>query len=336
MNHIQNYKQRTSNYLAFVQGLADNANTELKANKNTRPSTEYSIHDIAFTFVKFLPSWVYPESLWKEDLVTRRRHIAKVLRSSPLISRPRYVNIRDNVVEWTKRSGHTLAQDHFGNITYDLDSLLVSTMDFVSTATDAELMDSLFMTAGYVTLDHAIEQYIKDSDDLFDATLNQINEDFNHIVGLSGELRVPLESMRLHAIQKTVYIRNEMFKLGVADRLRHLGHHIKAELQKLSQEIKDIHDNQEASLALRKHTADSLRLEIQDIESVYALLKRSKSFVERVWDNTRSELVQSPIKINYWVDVVAEVKEAVMELLRLLLKSKKRHHQKHHHCSCYH
>lgn len=252
-----------------------------------------------------------------------------------MISRPRYVAIRDKVADWAERSGLVLTEDLFAKITFELDSLLGSTMDFVGTATDAELMDPLFMTAGYLTLDRAIEEFISNCNHQFVTTLDQVNNDFNQIVSLSGDLRVSLESVRLDAIKQTKYIRNEMFEAGVANRLRHLGHHIKAELQKLSEEIKEIHDNHEASKALRKHTADSLLLEIQDIESMHALLKKSKSFVDHVWDNANNELVQSPMKLNYWVDVVAEVKEAAMELVRLLLKSKKRHHQKHHHCSCY-
>ncbi|KAG2193574.1 hypothetical protein INT47_006640 [Mucor saturninus] len=334
VNTVQNYKQRTINYLSSVQALADNAERELKANKNIRPSTEYSIHDITFTFAKYLPSWVYPESLWKEDTITRRKHIAKVLRSSPLISRPRYTAIRDEVAGWAQTSGDALT-DHFANITVELDSLLTSTMDLVETSTDAELMDSLFMTAGYVTLERAINKFIIDCNQQFGATLGQVNSDFDRIVSLSGELRIPLESIRLDAIERTKYIHDKMFNADIADRLRYLGHHIQSQLQNLSRKIKDNQDNQELSKEFRKYTAESLLLEIQDVESVYALLKKSKTFVDRVWNNAKNELVQSPFKINYWIDVVDEVKEAAKELVRHLLKSKKRHHQKHRHCSFY-
>lgn len=281
-----------------------------------------------------MPSWVYPDTLWKEDTVTRRRHIAKVLRSSSLISRPRLVTIRDKVGSWTKRSGHNLAEEYFTNITLDLESLLNSIMDFVAATTDVELMNPLFMYAGYVTLDNSIEEYIMEADNKLISALDQVNQDFNHIVALSGELRIPLESMRQDAVTQTKYICNEMFKSSVANSLRLLGQHIKSELRKLSREISEIQDNQEASKAVREHTADSLRMEIQDLENIHTIFKKSRSNVERVWAKATNELVQSPIKINYWVDVVAEVKEVAIELLRLLLNSQKRYNQKHNHCSC--
>ncbi|KAI7895277.1 uncharacterized protein EV154DRAFT_458354 [Mucor mucedo] len=333
VNTVQNYKQRTINYLSSVQALADNAERELKANKNIRPSTEYSIHDITFTFAKYLPSWVYPEILWKEDTVTRRKHIAKVLRSSPLISRPRYTAIRDEVAGWAQTSGDALT-DHFANLTLELDSLLTSTMDLVETSTDAELMDSLFMTAGCVTLERAINKFIIDCNQQFGATLDQVNSDFDRIVTLSGELRIPLESIRLDAIERTKYIHDKMFNADIANRLRNLGRYIQTHLQNLSRDIKNNQDNQELSKAFRKYTADHL-LRIQDVERVYDLLKKSKTFVDRIWNNAKNELIQSPFKINYWIDVVDEVKEAAKELVRHLLKSKKRHHQKHRHCSFY-
>ncbi|KAG2209258.1 hypothetical protein INT47_005550 [Mucor saturninus] len=330
-NTVQSYKQRTINYLSYVQELTDNAERELKANKNLRPSTVYSIHDITFTFTKYLPSWVYPASIWKEDPVTRRKHIAKVLRSSPSISRPRYTAIRDEVASWAQTSANVLTKDHFANVTLELNLLLTSTMDLVERSTDSKLMNSLFMTAGYVTLEHTIDKFIIECNQQFQATLNQVNSDFNRIVALSGELRLPLESVRLDAIEQTKYIHDNMFNTGLVYRLRYLGYHIQTELQKLSGEIRDTQNNQEAYKALRKHTADSLLVEIQDTDSVYALLKKSKKFVDRIWKNAKDEVAQSPLKLNYWIDVVDEAKQAGKELLRRLSKLKKRYHQKYRH-----
>ncbi|KAG2203467.1 hypothetical protein INT47_008194 [Mucor saturninus] len=325
-NTVQSYKQRTINYLSYVQDLTDNAERELKANKNLRPSTVYSIYDIIFTFTKYLPSWVYPASIWKEDPVTRRKHITKVLRSSPYISRPRYTAIRDEVASWAQTSADVLTKDHFANMTLELNSLLTSTMDLVERSTESELMNSLFMTAGYVTLERTIDKFIIECNQQFKATLNQVNSDFDRIVALSGELRIPLESVRFDAIEQTKYIHNKMFNTVIVYRLRYLGHQIQTELERLSGEIRDVQNNQEACKALKKHTADSLLVEIQDTESMYALLKKSKKFVGRVWKNAKDEVIQSPIKLNYWIDVVDDVKQAGKDLLRRLSKLKKRYH----------
>jgi hypothetical protein len=316
--------------------LVANARSELRANKNSRPSTEYSIQDIAFTFTNMLPSWVYPHSVWKEDVATRRRHIARVLRSSPLIARPRALVTRDKVVEWAKRSEETLTNEYITTTTNDLESLLASATDFVASATDVELMDPLFLSAGYLTLDNAINDFIIGNHDKFTATINEINHDFNHVTTLSGELRTSLESMREDVVSQTKYVRNQMFEHGIEHRLRHLGHHIRSELQNLLQEVRQTEqeNHPEASKILRKHTADSLRTEIQTLDDIKVTLVRSKSILAHLWDNATDELVQSPAKVDYWVDVAVEIKEAIIELGRFLTTKKKHFNKKQNHCTC--
>ncbi|KAI7891591.1 uncharacterized protein EV154DRAFT_481023 [Mucor mucedo] len=88
-----NFRQRVNNYLSSAQTLTSNAKREMIVDNNVRPSTPYSIHDIIFTFSNHLHSWDHLKSVWKEDSVTRRRHINKALHSSALLCRARYVSI---------------------------------------------------------------------------------------------------------------------------------------------------------------------------------------------------------------------------------------------------
>lgn len=316
--------------------MVSNARHELRTNKNVRPSTEYSVEDIAFTLTNLLPSWMYPSTYWKEDIATRRRHIARVLRSSPLIARPRALVTRDKVVAWAKRSEELLTNEYITDTTNDLESLLESATDFVATATDVELMDPLFLSAGYLALDNVINEFIFGNKKNFDTTMDDINHDFNHVALLSGDLRTSLESMRDDVVSQTKFIRQEMFEKGIEQRLRHLGHHIKSELQSLLQEVREAeHDNlAEASKILRKHTADSLRTEIQSLYDIKVTLTRSKNILARLWENATDELVQSPAKVDYWVDVAVEIKEAIIELGKFLTTKKKQHAKKQHHCTC--
>lgn len=328
-----------------IKDLVANARSELKANKNSRPSTEYSVHDIAFTFTNYLPSWIFPDNLWKEEPVSRRRHIARVLRSSPLIARPRYTVIRDKVADWTRVSRDILSSQYITSTTADLDSLLESINDFVATATDVELMDPLFLSAGYITLDSAIHDFISGNREKFSNAIHAVNTEFNHVATLSGDLRAPLESLRHDTIEQTKEIREEMFASGIEGRLRHFGHHIRSELQSLLQEVRQVEQNNqpEASKALRKHTADSLRTEIERLNDIKVTLGKSQSMIDHVWENATNELVQSPAKLNYWVDVAAELKDAIIELGRVIAATKKdfgkkqhlSYHDQHHHtCTC--
>lgn len=334
----------TQGHIKRVKDLVANARSELKANKNSRPSTEYSVHDIAFTFANYLPAWVFPDTLWKEEPVSRRRRIARILRSSPLIARPRYIVIRDKVADWTRVSRDILSNQYITSTTADLNSLLESINDFVTTATDVELMDPLFLSAGYITLDSAIHDFITGNREKFNALIHSVNTEFNHIATLSGELRAPLESLRHDTIEQIKEIREEMFDSGIEGRLRHFGHHIRGELQSLLQEVRQVEQNNqpEASKALRKHTADSLRTEIERLNDIKVTLGKSQSIISHVWENVTNELIQSPAKFDYWVDVAAELKDAIIELGRVLASTKKdfgkrqHYHDQHnsHSCTC--
>lgn len=217
-----------------------------------------------------------------------------------------------------------------------MDSLLDSINDFITTATDVELMDPLFLTAGYITLDGAINDFIKANKDKFASTIRNVNTDFNHIAALSGELRGPIESLRHDAIAQTQQIRKEMFESGIENRLRVYGHHIRTELQNLYQEVKHAENNNqpEASKALRRYTTESLRSEIESLNDIKVTLGRSKSIIHHVWENATRELIQSPVKIDYWVDVAAELKDAIVELGRALTSTKKNYGKHHHSDSC--
>lgn len=287
--------------------------------------------DIIFTFKKYLPSWIYPSSTWKQDVVTRRRNIAKTVRSSHLIVRPRVVSIRDQVLDWNTRSNMKFTTGYVIETVNDLESLVDSMLNFVAAATDQELMNPIFLSTGFVTLNHAITEFIKGNNDKFDAITKQVNKDFNYIVALSGKLRVPLESMREDAISQTKYIRDELFT-KIEYGLRLLGHNIQADIQRLALEVADV--DHTTSDALRHHTVDSIQSEIQYFDNVKLTLIKLKSVVGHVWENAANELAPSPTKVDYWVDVAAEVKEAFVELGRLLAATTRKYKRSSTNCSC--
>lgn len=322
-----------TNYIDYVKGAVAEARSELKANNNRRPSTEYSVDDIVFSIARFLPNWVYPQSVWKETPITRRRNIAKALRTSPLVARPRVVRIRDEATVWAQDSLDLLANKYTDNTIDNLDSLLKSAEDFVTSATDVELMDPLFLTTGYVTLDDAVSNFIRGNKEEFTSALDQVNSNFNAIVNLAGDLRRSLESIRDDAVEHTKLVRNELFNNFIEQRLRHLSYHIRTVLQNLSEEIREIPEgDKEASKVLRKHTADALRSEIESLNDIKMTCQRTKSYLVKIWDNTSKELTQSPLSLDYWVDTLAEIREAFVELGNSLVKRyHNRHYQK---CTC--
>ncbi|KAI8641119.1 hypothetical protein BD408DRAFT_444578 [Parasitella parasitica] len=329
-------KEKGSDYLQYLKDLVSDARKEIKSNNNRRPSTQYSIYDVAFSVAHYLPSWVFPRSIWKEDPVTRRRHIAKVLRTSPLVTRPRATVIRDTAALWTKTSSHLLEQNYTLSTEENLVSLLQSAEDFVTAATDLELMDSLFLATGYATLDDAVTHFLTNNLEEFNKITNSINHDFNEIVSLSGDLRCSLESVRDDALEQSMMIRQTLFSEHIEKRLRHLSWHIRTELQNLSQELREVpeEDKDHSTKLLRKHTADSLRTEIGTLDDIKSILWKSKSFYNHVWQNAHNELIQSPVSLDYWIDVVAEVKEAAINLGKTLTN---KHQQKNQHrskCTC--
>ncbi|CEP10614.1 hypothetical protein [Parasitella parasitica] len=325
-------EEKKPNYLEYVKGLVSDARKEMKSNNNRRPTTQYSIYDIAFSAAHYLPSWVFPQSIWKEDPVTRRRHIAKVLRTSPLITRPRATVIRDTAALWTKTSSNLLEQNYTLSTEESLASLLQSAEDFVTAATDLELMDSLFLTSGYATLDDAVTHFLTSNLEEFNNVINSINHDFNEIVSLSGDLRCSLESLRDDAVEQSKMIRQTLFSDQIEKRLRHLSWHIRTELQNLSQELHEApkEDKDHSTRLLRKHTVESLRTEIETLNDIKSTLWKSKSFYNHVWQNAHNELIQSPISLDYWVDVIAEVREAAISLGKSLT-NKHQHRSK---CTC--
>ncbi|KAK4521118.1 uncharacterized protein ATC70_013062 [Mucor velutinosus] len=328
--------QKGSDYLQYVKGLVADARKELKENNNRRPSTQYSIDDIAFTIAQGLPAWVYPHTAWKEDPTTRRRRIAKVLRTSSLITRPRLTVIRDTAALWTKTSSNLLEHNYTTTTEESFSSLLQSAEDFVTTATDAELMDSLFLATGYATLDDAVTHFLTNNLEEFNHIIQSINHDFNEIVSLSGDLRRPLESVREDAIQQSKMIRDNLFANQIDKRLRHLSWHIRTELQHLSHELRELpeEDRDASSKLLRRHIADSLRTEIESLNDIKMTLSKSKSIYNHVWQNAYNELVQNPTSYDYWVDVVAEVKEAVYILGKSLTQKQQQLKAKPTKCTC--
>lgn len=311
--------QKGSDYLQYVKGLVSDARRELKQNNNRRPSTQYSFYDIALPIAQRLPSWLYPHNVWMEDSTTRRRRIAKVLRTSSLTIRPRLTVIRDTAALWTKTSANLLEHNYTATTEESFSSLLQSAEDFVTAATDAELMDSLFLTTGYATLEDAVSHFLTSNLEQFNHVIDSINHDFNEIVSLSGDLRRPLESVRVDAIEQTKMIRERLFANNIGTRLRHLSWHIRTELQNLSQELRELpEEDRDASKLLRKHIADSLRTEIEGFYDIKMTLSKSKSFYSHVWQNAYNELVQNPTSFNYWVDVAAEVREAIYTLGKTL------------------
>ncbi|KAG1122590.1 hypothetical protein G6F42_011338 [Rhizopus arrhizus] len=311
--------QKGSDYLQYVKGLVSDARRELKQNNNRSPSTQYSFYDIALPIAQHLPSWLYSHNAWMEDSTTRRRRIAKVLRTSSLTIRPRLTVIRDTAALWTKTSANLLEHNYTATTEESFNSLLQSAEDFVTAATDAELMDSLFLTTGYATLEDAVSHFLTNNLEQFNHVIDSINHDFNEIVSLSGDLRRPLESVRVDAIEQTKMIRERLFANEIGRRLRHLSWHIRTELQHLSQELRELpEEDRDASKLLRKHIADSLRTEIEGFYDIKMTLSKSKSFYSHVWQNAYNELVQNPTSFNYWVDVAAEVREAIYTLGKTL------------------
>lgn len=328
--------QKGSDYLEYVKGLVADARTELMQNNNRRPSTQYSIYDIAFSVTQCLPDWVYPHTAWKEDPTTRRRRIAKVLRTSSLIVRPRLTVIRDTAALWTKTSSNLLEHNYTTTTEEAFSSLLQSAEDFVTAATDAELMDSLFLTTGYATLEDAVTHFLTNNLQEFNHVIQSINHDFNEIVSLSGDLRRPLESVREDAIQQSKMVRDNLFANQIDKRLRHLSWHIRTELQHLSHELRELpeEDRDTSSKLLRKHIADSLRTEIESLNDIKMTLSKSKSIYNHVWQNAYNELVQNPTSYDYWVDIVAEVKEAVYILGKSLTQKQQQQKSKPTKCTC--
>lgn len=324
-------RQKGSDYLQYVKGLVVDARKELKQNNNRRPTTQYSIYDIAFSVAQYFPSWVYPQSIWKQDPITRRRQISKVLRTSSIVTRPRATAIRDATSLWTKTSSNLLEKNYTIATEEAFSSLLQSAEDFVTAATDAELMDSLFLTTGYATLEDAVTHFLTNNLEEFNHIIQSINHDFNKIVSLSGELRCSLESIRDDAVEQTKMIRQNLFTNQIEKRLRHLSWHIRTELQNLSHELREVsEEDRDTSKLLRKHTADSLCSEIETLNDIKMTLWKSKSIYNHVWQNAHNELVQSPASYNYWVDVIAEVREAAINLGKSLTKK----HQKSQHSKC--
>jgi hypothetical protein len=201
-------------------------------------------------------------------------------------------------------------------------------------------MDPLFLSAGYITLDGAINEFIKGNKDKFAAIIHDVNTDFNHVAALSGELRGPIESLRHDAIAQTQQIRNEMFESGIENRLRASGRNIRSELQSLLHYVKTAEQNNqpESAKIWRRLTTEQLRSEVESLNDIKVTLGRFKSIIKHVWENATNELIQSPAKVDYWVDVAAELKEAIIELGRVLVSTKK-NFGKHHHsdsCGCAH
>ncbi|GAA5812098.1 hypothetical protein MFLAVUS_005548 [Mucor flavus] len=278
----------------------------------------------------YLPAWVYPPSVWKQDPITRRRNIAKTVRSSPLKLRPRYVALRDETIEWTK----TCHQNYYNHYAVDsiegLESLIDTMSDFVAVTTDKELMDPEFLSTGLTTLNNAIHHYIEENNREFLIITKEANNQFNSITASAGKLRIPLESMREDAISQTQYIRNKLFE-EVVFGLHHLAYTIQTNIETLAFELVDA--DKPTSEALRKHTAETIYAELRYFETIDNVTLKLKSVITQVWKNATNELAQSPLTAGYWIDVTAEVKEAFAELARLIAAAL-RSARKRRICSC--
>jgi hypothetical protein len=315
--------------------LVASARSELKANDNRRPSTEYSVHDITFTVAQHFPSWIYSVTAWKEDSVTRRRHISKVLRTTPVTVRPRVVAIRDEAIAWVKSSSHAVGDNYIANTIESFGSLIKSTEDFVTAATDAEFTDSLFLASGYVTLEDAVNHFLVENQKQFNAIIYSINHEFNDFASLAGDLRLSLESIRHDAIQQTQLIRHDLFGAHIEHRLRHLSYHIRTELQNLSQDIHNAEEDKEVSKVLRKHAANLLHADIKELYDINMTLARSKSHIDQVWENALNDLIQGPTSVSYWLDMAVEVREAALSFGNSIIKMIRHRHQ-YKTCKCGH
>ncbi|KAG2230674.1 hypothetical protein BDF21DRAFT_409794 [Thamnidium elegans] len=313
--HLESYQQKWTTHTDRVKRLVTKVRSELKSNNNIRLTTEYTMTDIIFFLKRYLPTWVYPPSAWKQDPITRRRNIARTVRSSPLASRPRYVALRDEMIEWTK----TCNQNYYNHYAVDsidgLESLIDSMLDFVAVTTDKELMNPVFLSTGFATLNKAIHNYIEGNNQEFLMITKEANDQFNTIATLAGELRIPLESMREDAISQTKYIRDELFEKVVYG-LHHLAYTIQTNIETLASELVDADET--TSEALRKHTADTIHSELLYFENIEIVTLKLKSVIAQVWKNATNELAQSPFTAGYWIDVTTEVKEAFAELARLI------------------
>ncbi|KAI9255875.1 hypothetical protein EDC94DRAFT_696357 [Helicostylum pulchrum] len=312
---LECFQQKWTAQSNRVKGAVSEARSELKSNNNSRPTTKYTIMDIIFFLKRYLPTWVYPPSLWKQDPITRRRNIARTVRSSLLVSRPRYVALRDEMIGWTKTCHYNYYFHYAVNSIDDLESLLDSMLEFVAVSTDKELMDPAFLSTGFATLNKDIHKYIEGNNQEFLIITNEANNQFNTIATLAGELRIPLESMREDAISQTKYIRNELFEKVVFG-LHHLAYTIETNMETLTHELADADET--TSEALRKHTADTIHAELLYFENIEVVTLKLKSVIAQVWENATNELAQSPLTAGYWIDVTTEVKEAFAELARLI------------------
>ncbi|KAI8341611.1 hypothetical protein EDC96DRAFT_522604, partial [Choanephora cucurbitarum] len=313
-------KDRVVNYVHHLHQLVAEARDELAQNNNQRPSTQYSLDDILFSIQYYLPHT--PTDPKQQESKARRHQIARILHTSPLLSRPHLTQVRNQMVDWTKTSQQRI-HTHYTLPTLDgLDSLLKSAHDFVTAATDADLMvDPIFLSSGYVTLDDAVKLFLTNNRHTFDRLMQEMHQQFNDLVCLSGDLRRPLEHVRQEAMQQTRVLRDQLVTTHLEPRLQHLSWRVRHELQLMTDELRGL--SPEASKVVRHHTADALLAEIETLYDLKSAVSRAGSMIQHVWAQAGHELVLKPTSVDYWVDLMEEVKETVRHLAKDLAH---RHH----------
>ncbi|KAI8372470.1 hypothetical protein BD560DRAFT_489333 [Blakeslea trispora] len=308
-------RNRMVNYVQRLHRLVAEARLELVNNNNQRPSTPYSMDDILFSIKYYLPSWIYPTYAWKQETKMRRRQITRVLNSAPLLTRSRLTQVRNQMVRWTKESEQLFNNNYTVPTLEGLSSLLNSAHDFVKAATDAELMaDPMFLSTGYVTLDDAVKLFLTNNQHNFDLLLKHVHHQFNDLVCLSGNLRRPMESIRQDAMQETLSIRDQLFSSHLERRLHHLSWRIRNELQLMSDELRNLQD--ESASMIRQHTANALLAEVDSMHDLKLAVSRSASSIQRVWSQAGRELVQKPTTVDYWINVMEELRGTIHRLAR--------------------
>lgn len=315
-------KEHIGDYHGYIKHLVVSARDELKADSNVKPSTEYSAQDILFIARQYLPSWAYPECVWKEDPVTRRRHISKALRSGPLSVRPRATAVHYAAIDWAESARYTLGSNYIVDIIDDLDSLLKTAKDFVTTVEESvDFETPLSLANRHEVLDNEVNKFLMKHKYAYKYMLHCINREFDALALLSGDLRVALESIRADAIRNSKMVRDDLFASHIEPGLLHLVHLVRDELKNLAEVFYALpKEDSKTSMALRNHTSNLLRTEIESLHTVKTPVAYYRSHINRVWGNALDELGQGPTSATYWVDMAVEVKEAAVNLCKKMVK----------------
>ncbi|KAI8883109.1 hypothetical protein K501DRAFT_333547 [Backusella circina FSU 941] len=305
ITHPKEWSQQVSTYGRYIEDAVTNAKYELSIYRSKRPSTRCSLDDIVFTAARHLPDWFFPARVWRQDPATRHQKIIQILKAPHIYP---YANpILDNATNWTAQTTQ-LFDAYIEETRLKLEGVYKLSQDYMEIVTKNTDVPAILLDTSSDTLQKSITHYLSTNQHNFTMLLKESNKQFNKIINLSGPLRRPMESIRFDIIQSIKEAKDK--QIG----------HIEIALTELVKHAQSELKNPSTSIDLKDYIIKPIRDELASFYKTNTILDHLKQKVSWILTMGSSEFRHDPSQLSFWVDLLDEMKEADIRLLKSLPK----------------